>query len=178
MTTSREYHLHSTSPQSALRRSFFSQFPLPTHASHFTETTRKGNECGTSTLRGRTAKSLVSNPPRDYMLMVTALGAAWKCGICGICVTFHSVSLTDLFVGQLKSSLTCNECGFCSTVFDPFWDLSLPISKVCTIHISDSAELFFFYQRYIIRFGIRMQDTFESNILCDFCVLNRKARVR
>ncbi|XP_017559375.1 ubiquitin carboxyl-terminal hydrolase 2 isoform X1 [Pygocentrus nattereri] len=37
--------------------------------------------------------------------------------------------VVDLFVGQLKSSLTCSECGFCSTVFDPFWDLSLPISK-------------------------------------------------
>uniref|UniRef100_A0A6I8NYY2 Ubiquitin carboxyl-terminal hydrolase 2 n=1 Tax=Ornithorhynchus anatinus TaxID=9258 RepID=A0A6I8NYY2_ORNAN len=35
----------------------------------------------------------------------------------------------DLFVGQLKSSLTCTECGYCSTVFDPFWDLSLPIAK-------------------------------------------------
>uniref|UniRef100_A0A4X2K5F8 Ubiquitin carboxyl-terminal hydrolase 2 n=1 Tax=Vombatus ursinus TaxID=29139 RepID=A0A4X2K5F8_VOMUR len=37
----------------------------------------------------------------------------------------------DLFVGQLKSSLTCTECGYCSTVFDPFWDLSLPIAKTC-----------------------------------------------
>ncbi|XP_048016297.1 ubiquitin carboxyl-terminal hydrolase 2a isoform X1 [Megalobrama amblycephala] len=37
--------------------------------------------------------------------------------------------IVDLFVGQLKSSLTCSECGYCSTVFDPFWDLSLPISK-------------------------------------------------
>ncbi|KAB5550302.1 hypothetical protein PHYPO_G00052280 [Pangasianodon hypophthalmus] len=37
--------------------------------------------------------------------------------------------IVDLFVGQLKSSLTCTECGYCSTVFDPFWDLSLPISK-------------------------------------------------
>ncbi|XP_034521863.1 ubiquitin carboxyl-terminal hydrolase 2 isoform X4 [Ailuropoda melanoleuca] len=35
----------------------------------------------------------------------------------------------DLFVGQLKSSLTCTDCGYCSTVFDPFWDLSLPIAK-------------------------------------------------
>ncbi|XP_053126085.1 ubiquitin carboxyl-terminal hydrolase 2 isoform X3 [Hemicordylus capensis] len=35
----------------------------------------------------------------------------------------------DLFVGQLKSSLTCSVCGFCSTAFDPFWDLSLPIPK-------------------------------------------------
>ncbi|XP_046719241.1 ubiquitin carboxyl-terminal hydrolase 2a isoform X2 [Silurus meridionalis] len=37
--------------------------------------------------------------------------------------------IVDLFVGQLKSSLTCTECGYCSTVFDPFWDLSLPIGK-------------------------------------------------
>ncbi|KAM3868768.1 ubiquitin carboxyl-terminal hydrolase 2-like [Diretmus argenteus] len=37
--------------------------------------------------------------------------------------------VVDLFVGQLKSSLTCSECGFCSTVFDPFWDLSLPIAQ-------------------------------------------------
>uniref|UniRef100_A0AAY4EBL9 Ubiquitin carboxyl-terminal hydrolase n=1 Tax=Denticeps clupeoides TaxID=299321 RepID=A0AAY4EBL9_9TELE len=37
--------------------------------------------------------------------------------------------IVDLFVGQLKSSLTCCECGYCSTVFDPFWDLSLPIAK-------------------------------------------------
>ncbi|NXS57887.1 UBP2 hydrolase, partial [Brachypteracias leptosomus] len=38
--------------------------------------------------------------------------------------------ISDLFVGQLKSSLTCSECGYCSTAFDPFWDLSLPIPKV------------------------------------------------
>ncbi|XP_075439215.1 ubiquitin carboxyl-terminal hydrolase 2 [Ascaphus truei] len=37
--------------------------------------------------------------------------------------------IVELFVGQLKSSLTCTECGYCSTVFDPFWDLSLPIAK-------------------------------------------------
>ncbi|XP_061574662.1 ubiquitin carboxyl-terminal hydrolase 2-like isoform X2 [Cololabis saira] len=37
--------------------------------------------------------------------------------------------IVDLFVGQLRSSLTCCHCGFCSTVFDPFWDLSLPIAK-------------------------------------------------
>nr|XP_057934529.1 ubiquitin carboxyl-terminal hydrolase 2-like isoform X2 [Doryrhamphus excisus] len=35
--------------------------------------------------------------------------------------------VVDLFVGQLKSSLTCTVCGFRSTVFEPFWDLSIPI---------------------------------------------------
>lgn len=47
-------------------------------------------------------------------------------GVYFICLCMFS----DLFVGQLKSSLTCTECGYCSTVFDPFWDLSLPIAKV------------------------------------------------
>ncbi|XP_008306959.1 ubiquitin carboxyl-terminal hydrolase 2 isoform X2 [Cynoglossus semilaevis] len=37
--------------------------------------------------------------------------------------------IVDVFVGQLKSSLTCSHCGFCSTVFDPFWDLFPPIAK-------------------------------------------------
>ncbi|NWR25151.1 UBP2 hydrolase, partial [Emberiza fucata] len=37
--------------------------------------------------------------------------------------------ISDLFVGQGGSSLTCSECGYCSTGGDPFWDLSLPIPK-------------------------------------------------
>nr|XP_009858247.1 ubiquitin carboxyl-terminal hydrolase 2 isoform X1 [Ciona intestinalis] len=35
----------------------------------------------------------------------------------------------DLFVGQLESSLECQECRHTSLTYDPFWDLSLPISK-------------------------------------------------
>ncbi|KAG7484829.1 hypothetical protein MATL_G00054670 [Megalops atlanticus] len=52
--------------------------------------------------------------------------------------------VVDLFVGQLKSSLTCSECGYCSTVFDPFWDLSLPIAKKNTGEVSlmDCIRLF------------------------------------
>uniref|UniRef100_A0A671S6L6 Ubiquitin carboxyl-terminal hydrolase 2 n=1 Tax=Sinocyclocheilus anshuiensis TaxID=1608454 RepID=A0A671S6L6_9TELE len=51
--------------------------------------------------------------------------------------------VVDLFVGQLKSSLTCNECGFCSTVFDPFWDLSLPIAKTSgEVSLMDCLRLF------------------------------------
>ncbi|ELT91385.1 hypothetical protein CAPTEDRAFT_151271 [Capitella teleta] len=37
--------------------------------------------------------------------------------------------IVDIFVGQLKSSLTCTGCGHVSDTFDPFWDLSLPIKK-------------------------------------------------
>lgn len=35
--------------------------------------------------------------------------------------------IVDLFYGQLKSSLTCPECGTVSTTFDPFLTLSLPL---------------------------------------------------
>ena len=38
--------------------------------------------------------------------------------------------LLDVFVGQLKSALTCLTCGYVSNTFDPFLDLSLPIPKV------------------------------------------------
>ncbi|KAJ8343092.1 hypothetical protein SKAU_G00330200 [Synaphobranchus kaupii] len=52
--------------------------------------------------------------------------------------------IVDLFVGQLKSSLTCSDCGYCSTVFDPFWDLSLPIAKKSSGEVSlmDCVRLF------------------------------------
>ncbi|KAI1903289.1 hypothetical protein AGOR_G00025670 [Albula goreensis] len=52
--------------------------------------------------------------------------------------------VVDLFVGQLKSSLTCSDCGYCSTVFDPFWDLSLPIAKKSSGEVSlmDCIRLF------------------------------------
>uniref|UniRef100_A0A6Q2Y123 Ubiquitin carboxyl-terminal hydrolase 2 n=1 Tax=Esox lucius TaxID=8010 RepID=A0A6Q2Y123_ESOLU len=52
--------------------------------------------------------------------------------------------VVDLFVGQLKSSLTCNDCGYCSTVFDPFWDLSLPIANKGSeeVNLTDCMRLF------------------------------------
>ena len=43
--------------------------------------------------------------------------------------TTASLGTTDLFVGQLKSTLTCQKCRNASVTFDPFWDLSLPIPK-------------------------------------------------
>uniref|UniRef100_A0A182J1S6 Ubiquitin carboxyl-terminal hydrolase n=1 Tax=Anopheles atroparvus TaxID=41427 RepID=A0A182J1S6_ANOAO len=35
--------------------------------------------------------------------------------------------IKDLFVGQLRSTLKCTYCNTESTMFDPFWDLSLPL---------------------------------------------------
>ncbi|KAM8835496.1 ubiquitin carboxyl-terminal hydrolase 2-like [Synchiropus picturatus] len=52
--------------------------------------------------------------------------------------------VVDLFVGQLKSSLTCTVCGFRSTVFEPFWDLSIPIAQknVGEVTLKDCLRLF------------------------------------
>ncbi len=44
--------------------------------------------------------------------------------------------IVDIFVGQLKSELTCKHCGFTSSTFDPFWDLSLPIPRSTTGSVS------------------------------------------
>lgn len=39
---------------------------------------------------------------------------------------FHS----DIFAGQLKSTLECSYCNYQSITFDMFWDLSLPLPRV------------------------------------------------
>jgi len=39
----------------------------------------------------------------------------------------ESSPIQDIFVGQLKSVLTCTFCEHRSVTYDPFWDLSLPI---------------------------------------------------
>ena len=41
---------------------------------------------------------------------------------------------TDLFMGQLKSTLRCLHCGHTSVTFDPFWDLSLTIPRTSSSH--------------------------------------------
>ncbi|KAL3043268.1 hypothetical protein OYC64_021064 [Pagothenia borchgrevinki] len=52
--------------------------------------------------------------------------------------------VVDLFVGQLKSSVTCSSCGFRSTVFDPFWDLSIPVAQKSSgeVTLRDCLRLF------------------------------------
>jgi len=37
--------------------------------------------------------------------------------------------ITDLFCGQLQSSITCHKCETRCTMYEPFWDLSIPITK-------------------------------------------------
>jgi ubiquitin C-terminal hydrolase len=37
--------------------------------------------------------------------------------------------LSNLFCGQLKSEIVCSHCDTKSTAFDPFWDISLPLTR-------------------------------------------------
>jgi len=58
---------------------------------------------------------------------------------------FENSKIVDVFVGQLRSALTCMECGYTSNTFDPFLDLSLPIPKgrnMMSVNMLDCFELF------------------------------------
>lgn len=37
--------------------------------------------------------------------------------------------ITDLFGGQLQSTVHCHKCKGNFTTYEPFWDLSLPLAK-------------------------------------------------
>ncbi|KAG9352720.1 hypothetical protein JZ751_021134 [Albula glossodonta] len=88
-------------------------------------------------ITSRMPRSFFGSCSMDYTMKLTVSRSVpedtWK-----ILITYH------LFVGQLKSSLTCSDCGYCSTVFDPFWDLSLPISKKSygEVSLMDCVRLF------------------------------------
>ncbi|XP_037025930.1 ubiquitin carboxyl-terminal hydrolase Usp2 isoform X3 [Bradysia coprophila] len=50
--------------------------------------------------------------------------------------------IKDLFVGQLKSSLKCTQCGNTSVTFDPFWDLSVPLPSSSKCKLESCLDLF------------------------------------
>lgn len=50
--------------------------------------------------------------------------------------------IKDLFVGQLKSSLHCTHCEKTSVMFDPFWDLSVPVPSSPNCKLDKCLELF------------------------------------
>ena len=71
--------------------------------------------------------------------------------------------ITDLFCGQIKSTLTCPNCGFINIVFDPFTTLNLNIpesSQKRKYHYSsDYIDVFeiFYVPRYNLRTPIRIK---------------------
>lgn len=57
---------------------------------------------------------------------------------------YDNSKIVDTFGGLLKSILKCTHCGHCSTTFEPFWDLSLPIpdNSVFPIIMAHCLDLF------------------------------------
>lgn len=55
-------------------------------------------------------------------------------------LAYDNSKISDIFMGQLKSTLRCIKCQHTSMTFDPFWDLSLPIPKSSLLWQSNSAN--------------------------------------
>eukprot|EP00743_Colponemidia_sp_Colp-15_P010279 GILK01011304.1.p1 GENE.GILK01011304.1~~GILK01011304.1.p1 ORF type:complete len:590 (-),score=84.15 GILK01011304.1:61-1830(-) len=67
-----------------------------------------------------------SSRPEDENVLVHKLAqASWK-----NYKNRNDSFISDLFSGQLQSTLTCTVCGYRSYCFDPFLDLSIPIPSV------------------------------------------------
>lgn len=54
----------------------------------------------------------------------------------------ESSKVKDLFVGQLKSSLHCTHCEKTSVMYDPFWDLSVPVPSSPNCKLDKCLEMF------------------------------------
>lgn len=72
--------------------------------------------------------------------------------------------IKDLFVGQLKSSLHCTHCEKTSVMYDPFWDLSVPVPSSPNCKLDKCLEMFV------------VKDVLDGNEMpyCDYCKTNRK----
>nr|XP_039248536.1 ubiquitin carboxyl-terminal hydrolase 2-like isoform X1 [Styela clava] len=77
--------------------------------------------------------------------------------------------IVDLFMGQLRSSLKCEECGNVSTTFDPFWDLSLPIPKSSSYSL-DKINL----QQCLDNFTREEILDRDERPTCDYCKARRR----
>jgi len=79
--------------------------------------------------------------------------------------------ISEYFVGQLKSTLTCTECGYRSLTFDPFWDLSLPIpTRTQSLLMSGKVSLHDCFKRFT------QEETLDGDEkpTCERCKKRRK----
>lgn len=69
--------------------------------------------------------------------------------------------ISDLMVGQFKSTLICPQCKRISIIFDPFLMLSVPISKT-TVNVDEISCYFVF--KDLRRTPIKMTPTLRHNL--------------
>ncbi|XP_063688900.1 ubiquitin carboxyl-terminal hydrolase 2-like isoform X3 [Bolinopsis microptera] len=72
---------------------------------------------------GKKGKRKIEEPPKGYTDLQLA-EHRWN----GY-TSYDNSTIVDIFVGLLKSTLTCSVCDHKSVTFDPFWDLSLPLPR-------------------------------------------------
>jgi len=73
--------------------------------------------------KGKKGKRKIEEPPKG--LTDTQLAEHRWSGY----TSYDNSTIVDIFVGLLKSTLTCSVCDHKSVTFDPFWDLSLPLPR-------------------------------------------------
>jgi ubiquitin carboxyl-terminal hydrolase 2/21 len=78
-------------------------------------------------------------------------------------LSFESSPISDLFMGQLKSTLVCEKCKQRSVTFDPFWDLSPPMKRlgigVGAVKVTDCLK----------EFTTKMKLEGQESAYCDKC---------
>ncbi|KAH8419805.1 hypothetical protein KR009_002722 [Drosophila setifemur] len=84
-----------------------------------------------------------SGNPQSNPLLCSSCSDNKKADLTWEWYTRHENSLVrDLFVGQLKSTLKCTNCGNTSVTFDPFWDLSVPLPSSSRCKLDACLDLF------------------------------------
>ncbi|KAB0393450.1 hypothetical protein E2I00_002914, partial [Balaenoptera physalus] len=118
--------LSSTRPlrDFCLRRDFRQEVPGGGRAQELTEGCPRVSEAphGAATPRNQPTRPPGSASPGQYD--DDRANLMWKRYL-----EREDSKIVDLFVGQLKSCLKCQACGYRSTTFEVFCDLSLPIPK-------------------------------------------------
>lgn len=76
----------------------------------------------------------------------------------------YNVSIVDdLFAGQLVNRVLCTACKYVSTTYDPFLDLSLPITPGKTVNLDDCLEAF------------QQEEEIKDSYVCEKCKSKSKA---
>jgi ubiquitin C-terminal hydrolase len=83
--------------------------------------------------------------------------------------------LTDLFCGQLRSTVRCSRCGRASACFDPFQDISLPLPVVAG---SDAAQQSVTLQSCLAAFCDEEVLDDADQFYCSACAEHVRARKR
>ena len=90
--------------------------------------------------------------------------------------SYDNSAIVDIFVGLLKSTLTCSVCDHKSVTFDPFWDLSLPLPRSKTSGLNLQSCFAEFTQVFIISYSFHPQlfnKRLKSNVAFSLALMTK-----